>query len=290
MRLVRKLQDLKSSKSWRVFWQLLKSARPISCVFSVVATLIGFYALDQNDSSTDSLVIFVVSSISMLATASVMLFNDYIDAAHDLKKGKYFAFENRIILLNAWKAVSCFALIGLLFIIHLDPYLGILCIMIYALGLVYSFSRKCFLLQNILVGLCATSPLIFGSVYYRFPSDSPLLPGASILLSILIGEVMKDLRDVEIDVGYKNTIPVIYSEVATRIIVGILATGSLMLLALWHLLALSAAAPLLLPIAYGLGLVRKIPSIIIERAADVSITLVLAAILIIGLNTSSVPL
>lgn len=139
----------------------------------------------------------------LLATFA-MLHNDYVDRVNDLKKGRMLAFKYpiafRVILLLGWIVIWLIALFPLI------AYKKLL-IPVIIISMVYSYTRKIPYLPNVLVAFASASPLIFANnVTISLISSAPNSLMFMAILSCIFGrEIIKDIEDAEVDVGWKYT-------------------------------------------------------------------------------------
>ena len=145
-----------------------------------------------------------------VVSASIQIFNDYRDREHDTMKGKNFASQNAALLFDFWLLISFLAIVPLIYVSRISPKIGIFCIIIWGLGILYSFLQKLFVAQNIIVAVCASLPALCGHVHYGEPSlkDRSFFLFILLFAIIFVREVIKDIQDRKVDGGYKHTLPV----------------------------------------------------------------------------------
>jgi 4-hydroxybenzoate polyprenyltransferase len=131
-----------------------------------------------------------------------MLQNDYFDRKHDIKKGRDFVSKNEnlvlLVVLIGW--LGCM-ISSILFFESRALLLSI----VIAIGIFYSFFKKIQLLPLITVAFVSASPIVVSS----FPNitRTQVILFCAVALSILGREILKDIEDKDIDVGYKATLP-----------------------------------------------------------------------------------
>lgn len=147
---------------------------------------------------------WILALEAFLVATFAMVQNDYIDRFHDLKKGKRFAYEHKkefiIVLCIGWITVWGIALS------LPTPNLSIL-IPVILISMFYSYSRKVMYVQTFCVAIASASPLIFvnGNLVPLVFYDANALMFLSTFFGIFAREIVKDIEDAEIDVGYKYT-------------------------------------------------------------------------------------
>lgn len=140
---------------------------------------------------------------AFLVATFAMLHNDYVDRVNDLKKGRRLAFEHpnqfRIVLIVGWVIIWAIALIPLAAYTFIIP--------IIVISMVYSYTRKIPYLPNLLVAFASASPLIWANgVSIPIISATPNSFMFLAILSCILGrEIIKDIEDAEVDVGWKRT-------------------------------------------------------------------------------------
>jgi len=155
----------------------------------------------------------LLTSLSFsLLSASIQIVNDYHDRKNDQKKGKVFAANNASLILNFWLIINL-ATAGLLMAVYLiSPKLSIFCLLIWLLGISYSFVQKILIVQNLIVAICGGLPILSGGVFYGRLELKSLFIFTILLAIIFVREIVKDIEDRKIDAGHKNTIPVITAQ------------------------------------------------------------------------------
>lgn len=196
-----------------VTWtQLFATGRPLTAgLYGLVLPIVSFRSFEG---APWALRLTTTLSFAGL-TMSIMVFNDYIDRHHDRQKGKYFASEHPQEVLTYWTRLNLATGSALLYVGYHDIGLASFCVMVWLLGLFYSFVPHWYVAQNLIVALCCGAPALCGAVWAR-KFDSDHLATFSLFATLLfISEVYKDIEDARIDTGYKDTIPVRNGHVAT---------------------------------------------------------------------------
>jgi 4-hydroxybenzoate polyprenyltransferase len=206
---------------------VISAGRPITGAYAFLLTIIGF----RLGGEARSLECGLAATIFAFVTMSIMIFNDYIDRNHDRKKGKLAVSENPKKFLYYWCGLNILTLAVLAGLIWLNIWAALFCMLVWIVGICYSFIPNWYLVQNLIVAACSASPVLCG---YR--KDSNL---ASIIIIFLlfasliyISEIYKDTKDRVIDKGYKETMPVRLGHKRTfsRIILAQFIPAALMLM------------------------------------------------------------
>lgn len=188
--------------------QLIATSRPHTVLFAFLVTIIGFNFYQI--STTSTWIITLTSLTFILITASIMTFNDFVDREHDKKKGKYFCSKNGKEIFSYWCKVTFLAFVLIFVIFFVDFFLSLFCLcIILGLGLLYSLIPNWYTVNNVIVAFCSGAPILCGMIYFKkinFPSICSFLIFFGIMI---IREIVKDIEDREIDLGYKKTIPII---------------------------------------------------------------------------------
>ncbi len=166
--------------------------------------------------------------------AGTMVQNDYLDRYHDLNKGKRFAFDNarsfKISLHILWSFLILSGAVVLLYSVGQ----GILLLAVVVIGIFYTHTRKVLLLSAITTSATSSSPVLFA--YMTSGSSSCLIVFFSVFLVIFGREMIKDIEDCLIDIGYKKTLVAeekITIEMATRLAGTLIFLGALVSLSLF---------------------------------------------------------
>jgi 4-hydroxybenzoate polyprenyltransferase len=186
------------------FKQLLSTGRPSTGVYAFFATLIGFGFFESVPWVPQMLAALGFAGITM----SIMVFNDYVDRHHDRKKAKTFASEHPRELLQYWGVLNGITL-GLVGMLAMwDVWTALFCVLVWVIGLLYSFIPHWFITQNAVVACCSGAPILCGTVFNRGLSKESIVTFLLLASLIFLREVYKDTEDKEIDTGYKETLPV----------------------------------------------------------------------------------
>ena len=254
---------IKSSQSIRDY---LSAMRPVTIVQAVGAFLVGRLVVllshGTNASSSSSAIIqefpslFMASVSIYLSYGAGMAMNDCADASVDLQHG---AKQNRSIasgtalsivsiIFATFAELSCYTKNDQLFVG--GSFLGwnvlnLLIMASYALGM-----QKIFLIKNLLCGWLAVSPLVGAS----FLGGKQLLGNASAIKLYQLAaigfplqvsrEILKDIEDVDIDRGKKQTLPLFIGKLKSKwIAYGLVATINMAMVFLPHYWRIFASSP-----------------------------------------------
>jgi 4-hydroxybenzoate polyprenyltransferase len=175
-------------------YNILKGFRTTVSIPAAFLVHIGYKFVNEKTDWGLVIVVFFITSLTMLQ-------NDFFDREHDKKKDKNFAFENKNFLL-IFLIVCWFLVLIISFVFFKDKFLWLFIII--TIGILYSFSRHIAILPLITVAVTSALPVILCKV--PFISDHHFLLFISVVLSILGREILKDIEDRKIDVGYKATL------------------------------------------------------------------------------------
>ncbi|KAL9180897.1 hypothetical protein ACHAXT_009702 [Thalassiosira profunda] len=255
-------------RRWRHYASMM---RPVTVVQAAGAFLVGRLALLSHRPATGRAVVpLAVASASVyLAYGAGMAMNDCADAAvdarHATKQNRSVASEN-VSVRDGWMfclltsmvsvAFACLASLmtqqgqtaigGFGFVGWTAANLTLMAS--YALGL-----QKILLVKNILCGLFAVSPLIGASLLGDMPSLGKGGTAAKLYQLAAIGfplqisrEVLKDVEDMEVDRGEKQTLPLVIGEKnAKRVAYGLVgAVNAAMLLSPYYWKMFASKPPL----------------------------------------------
>ena len=240
-----------SKAVWQQYFSMM---RPITIIQAVGAFLVGTLVIllsqQQQLQTTESILMNQSSTLLqqiIMASTSIycsygagMAMNDCADASvdsqHTTKQSRSIASE-AISIKNGWIFCIVLSMISLVFASIANsstnsgyfgfvPWtaLNLLLMAGYALGM-----QKLFLVKNILCGFFAISPLVGASTLFGSSSmDTLLLGGGSDITMKLyqlaaIGfpfqvsrEILKDIEDVDVDRGEKQTLPLVVGEVTSK--------------------------------------------------------------------------
>lgn len=190
----------------------IKCFRLPICFLAALLTIASFRIVgsSQNEYSWISLCIFLIA-------CSTMLQNDWRDRNHDLAKGKSLVVKNsrkfRHILIFFWMLVLCCIWITVLQGVWLAAGLAAIALG----GLIYSELRKIPFLPTILTALVSASPALLPFLIGAY-SDTLIWIFFSVSLIIFGREITKDIDDINIDKGYKWTVPIAIGTKTARLI------------------------------------------------------------------------
>ncbi len=184
-------------------WKLFNVGRPATGIYAFLLTLISF----SFDDGASWYVRLVTAACFAGITMSIMAFNDWTDRYHDRKKGKTFVSENEAAVIRYWLRLAAVTAALLLMVVSSSLALGALCSLVWAVGLAYSFVPHWFVTQNVMVALCSGSPALCGMAYHQQYSKAAVATFLILVFLVLWNEVLKDIEDAGIDLGYKETFP-----------------------------------------------------------------------------------
>jgi 4-hydroxybenzoate polyprenyltransferase len=172
-------------------------------VFAFVFTLIGFRFFSL--SLTPAI---ITATLFTGMTWSTMVWNDLIDRERDLKKGKTLASIHPYLVFKIWWQIN--KITGLLLITSyfISWQLGIFCTSVWFIAIWYSVLKLKYPFNNLLVAFCSASPVLAGMIYAGTFNWNASLVFFIVFSTITIMELVKDMQDMEGDVGYKDTLPV----------------------------------------------------------------------------------
>ncbi len=183
--------------------QLFATGRPHTGLYAFALSLIGFGFYE----GTPWIVILLTALAYAGLTMSIMTFNDWIDRENDRKKGKLFASEHSQELIRYWRRLSGVTLMLMLMIIWWNTPLAIFSALVWTIGILYSYTRRWYLLNNAIVAICAGSPALCGMIYHGEIRWIAICTASIFVILIFINELWKDAKDRETDYGYKVTMP-----------------------------------------------------------------------------------
>lgn len=166
-----------------------------------------------------SVVLPVLFMLFMSSTCMVQ--NDWRDRDHDKRKKKYFASEKPFRFL-AFLSVLWLAtlILGIALYLQQPKFIFIILFSLVS-GITYSETRKIAVVPNLLVALNAGATTLFPV----FISDAPpliIFMFFSVTAIIFAREIIKDVEDVECDVRYKKTLPILIGKKLSKSIAGII--------------------------------------------------------------------
>mmetsp|Transcript_1857 Transcript_1857/g.3608 ORF Transcript_1857/g.3608 Transcript_1857/m.3608 type:complete len:384 (+) Transcript_1857:144-1295(+) len=256
----------------------VSTMRPITIIQAVGAFLVGRLVILVQQSGgfnlTSELPTLISASFSIYLSYGVgMAMNDCADASVDLQHG---AKQNRSIasgrvsVKNGWIFCAILSVISLV----ISKFVGLLCVLgnngflswnvlnllvmaSYALGM-----QKLFLVKNLLCGWLAVSPLVGASLlgggkFMRSESSMKLLQLAAIGFPLQVArEILKDIEDVDVDRGQKQTLPLLIGKRKSKLIaysiVAIINFAMIFLPSYWQMFSSN-------PPVYALSVVVGVP-------------------------------
>lgn len=229
------------------FMPLFRAGRPVTAgVFGLVLPVVSFTFSPE---WSWGLVILTAISFTGL-TMSIMVFNDWKDRHHDCKKGKFLASEHPKEFVAYWKKLSLLTSGLLLLVAVQDIYLAAFCVLVWCVGLAYSFIPHWYIIQNLVVALCGGAPALCGAVHSRELKSDSVLTFLLFMTLLFLGEVYKDIEDAWMDAGYKATLPVRLGFVRTVISLMVIGPIPVLLAALhpnpWVLRVMVVGMPILM--------------------------------------------
>lgn len=187
-----------------------------ACLFYCLLVAVSFKLAGGHD---ERIWLYVASALFISCAAMVQ--NDWRDRYNDLKKGKTLATDwpkkYLILVLVVWALAIAAAFAVTFWSIKpsLIPWSMVL------VGIIYSETRKIFMLPTVLIACTAASSVLFPVLEGRWLLSVWML-FASMFLASLAHEIVKDLEDLTVDVGYKNTLPQKTGAKWSEIVAGIL--------------------------------------------------------------------
>ena len=193
------------------FKQLFATGRPHTGLYAFALSLIGFGFYE----ATPWVVILFTSLAYAGLTMNIMIFNDWVDRENDRKKGKMLASEHSQELMQYWQRLSGVTALILIPIAYWSVPLAIYTTLVWAVGILYSYAQRRYLLNNALVALCAGAPVLSGAVYHGEIRWIAICTSIIFMGLIFINEMYKDVKDRNTDDGYKITMPIKRGSVLT---------------------------------------------------------------------------
>jgi 4-hydroxybenzoate polyprenyltransferase len=183
---------------------LITSCNLQASLYAFVLTIIGFRYYAPVAWGTAILSAIIFAGI----TSSIMSFNIFVDRQHDTKKGKMFASLHPRELFYFWSLLSSLTLMVLAVLFALAPAAAGLSLVVWALGLFYSFVPHWYRINNIIVAFCSASPVLAAAAHHWSMHGTTVSIFFTLFMMIMTREIYLDMRDQEYDKGYKETIPV----------------------------------------------------------------------------------
>lgn len=221
---------------------------------------------------------WIVAFFVVVFCFAVMVWNDWRDRFHDIKKGKLLASSRpRAFLFYAvllWLSAITLALTLAFF----NKFFAVLAITLIIGGLVYSELRKILIVQNLVIAVISAAPVFFALISQsKNNSDSLAWLFIIAVFAIFAREIVKDLEDKEIDSGYKATLPLAIGDLNSRFL-----AGFLLIVVSWLVFfefPKGTASILLIFIALGflIGKNEKVAKILLDLAILIFLCLLLLA-------------
>jgi len=234
------------------FW----STRPVMGLFATLLCLAGF-RLQADLAHYHPWAIALCAVVTFLTCSLAMLWNDYADRYRDACKGKRLAYDNPDKFFRVITGLAVALGFSAAFLRDFSAWAAAITLVMIVLSVYYTRSYTRLGLPLAVVALCSAFPSLYGLVL------GPEHPGAGaalfLIVVLIIGarEILKDLEDVELDAGYKATLPLRLGQNNSRLI-----SASLLLLAgataavawygsslAWVLLPMAGCALLVWPLA-----------------------------------------
>lgn len=231
--------------------RLFVAARPVMGLFASLLIVAAFRLQGITVEQYGYQKMSVLISLVVGGLTIAMVWNDWYDRDHDAKKGKTYARDNEDLYFR-YSFTLGIVVAGLISLIDFRSWQFWFSMLLMIGSLYYVRTYQIPLLPAITVALVSALPSLYWIGDNR--AERPFLGFifcVLIFVYIIARETLKDLADVEVDVGYKMTPPIVWGERAARLF----AAGLLMIVALsleflglagWlhltPLLALAAAA------------------------------------------------
>lgn len=207
----------------------IKSLRLSVCIFAGILSVVSFKICNIDTGK------FWLCGVAVVVIAcATMVHNDWRDRFHDVKKGKCLAVKNPKKYL-AFDVAMWIIAVGLSIVVTTQNFrLSLLLWLATLSGLLYSETRRIPMVPIFLVSVTSASATLFPVSVFG-SSLKPWLFFFAILMTIFGREIIKDLQDVNVDSGYKWTLPlklgVGYSKIlaSVSIVAGLLIMATLSL-------------------------------------------------------------
>lgn len=258
--------------------ELLRLTRPLTGIFAFVLTDIGFKLLHL------SWLIAALYGITFAGiTASIMVFNDFTDRKRDLLKGKRMAYDYEKHVHRFWQRINTVTGILLAFSFLLSWRAAFLCGSTWLLGLIYSRVKLAYPWNNLLVALCASTPVLVGMALSGIVSVKTWLVFGIVFSTITVTEIIKDIQDLKGDGGYKDTLATRQGRImaAMRAVALCYLPVSLAMFYPNRLVQATAVCFGLITFWLGLTFTREQANFSAERAGDAFLAMLLIVLLII---------
>jgi len=194
----------------RSFWQYKKNLYlAIRLRVSVYAILLTCLSFSLHNKSASFRLVFLTALAFALSSASIQVFNDFIDRECDEKKGKTFALNHKNLILSFLQIINVIGIIVIILLSLESVKLAIICSFTWILGIAYSLLQKIFLLQNIIVAVCGSIPALSGWIFFGKPEFRAIIVSLILFFLNIVREILKDIQDRATDPGYKVTLPIV---------------------------------------------------------------------------------
>lgn len=210
--------------------------RPIS-LFSFFTVLAG-YLISSHSWHIPPLVL-MEALVLMLITSFGMAWNNFQDRQMDLKKGRSFAYN------NPGKSLALTLVLLVISVTVLPQFTGknfnLACTIMAVILFWYSYISRIILVDNLIVA-AFSAWLIIVTTDNIFQLSSIQISLTLIIFLLILGrEILKDVEDVKIDRGYRNSIPIMFGKAnAINIISLSWFLCSVVVIYIWFLSQLSA--------------------------------------------------
>ncbi len=187
--------------------ETLRLLRPLTGVYACICTLIGFrfFPFPWFTALLTSLTIAGI-------TYSTMVWNDLIDRERDLQKKKVLAFHHPYLVYTLWLKINKPTLLLLIVVVFFSWPLGLFCLTVWILSISYSILKLKYPYNNLLVAFCSASPVLAGMIYNLTFDPKAWYIFLITFSTITVMEHVKDIQDMEGDIGYKHTLAVHYGK------------------------------------------------------------------------------
>lgn len=184
--------------------QLFATGRPSTGLYAFLLSFIGFGFYEGTPWAVRVLTSLAFGGLTM----SIMAFNDWVDRENDRKKGKLFASEHPQELLQYWWQLSSVTTLALVLIVYWSVPLTLFTAIVWVIGILYSYTRRLYLVNNFIVAICSGSPALCGTVFHGEIRWVATCTFGIFMTLLFINELYKDVEDRKIDLEHKDTMPV----------------------------------------------------------------------------------
>lgn len=214
--------------------EYVKAMRPLGGVFNSLLCLAAFRLQAPTFVQEYPWQIALLLISVFCGTSATMVWNDFTDRHHDVKKGKYHAQNHPGTYATLAWCLWCSCIGCSIWAVHTAKIewllIGILILCV--VGIFYPSTYPVPGLAMGLVGVASASSTLFPLFV---PQPQAIGQGVALFIGVMLTisarEILKDLEDIRIDPGFKITIPVVCGAERARWIAGaILLLGALILL------------------------------------------------------------